>query len=198
MARIERLASNTSGYMICLHYGGKAQYALWLTGEQPEYLLMHEGRLLLAASREALLQLVPEHVTLMEAEPVTHYHLDDVMAMIRSARPARVPDKAWFSAILNAWNMMEDIARTLGYTLPPYAATRRKAVDWAYHLLFCGADVLDDLSAEDRQTLPWRRRDHVVTRDYLTRTWARLRPHLALESDRAALRPLRPRRPRRA
>lgn len=98
------------------------------------------------------------------------FDFDEVWKLLSFTKKIKFVSKEGCAKILNAWNLLEDFAKTLNISFPPYAKSNRRTIQEIYERIFFLADILDqknlDLGEGSLTT-----RERAITRGFLSRIW---------------------------
>jgi hypothetical protein len=123
---------------------GKSHYFLWKDGgEKPDRLLTDEnGVLINEESRALALEFAQSLNEDVDADDVRLFDFDRLWEILRGGRQGAVFSKNEYNSILEGWNLIEDLGRSLKIVLIPQEETR-SLIQGLYEQVFVRADVLD-------------------------------------------------------
>lgn len=102
--------------------------------------------------------------------------LDRLWIVLGLVRKFTYFSKADCTMMLNSWNVLEDLAWTLGINLPPFQRASRMLIQDIYEKIFYCADVLG-FRSEASYGLKISRRQRFFLKRFLFTAWKRVRCH---------------------
>ena len=123
---------------------GNSHYFLWKDGgEKPDRLLTDEnGVLINEESRALALEFAQSLNEDVDADDVRLFDFDRLWEILRGGRQGAVFSKNEYNSILEGWNLIEDLGRSLKIVLIRQEE-RRSLIQGLYEQVFVRADVLD-------------------------------------------------------
>ena len=108
--------STQTHYVVCIHVANRDKYFLWVDGEgeQDHFAVLPNGKIASAASKDdicAWSKTMGLHVS--ENKPV-RIDLDEVFLLIDRLKTDEPIEKHDCEALINAWNLLEDFAKSIG------------------------------------------------------------------------------------
>jgi hypothetical protein len=123
---------------------GNSHLFLWKDGgEKPDRILTDQKGVLINEESKALtLQFARSLNEDVDADDVRLFDFDRLWAILRRGRQGAIFSKSDYNNILDGWNLIEDLGRSLKIALVPQE-DRRSLIQGLYEQVFVCADVLD-------------------------------------------------------
>jgi hypothetical protein len=145
-------------YLMHIIWDGHSCYMLWKDGgENPDRFLTNQnGGLFMEGSRALALQFARSLNEDLDADDVRVFDFNRLWAILRSGLQGAVFSKSDYNVILEGWNLIYDMGRSLEITLIPQE-DRRSLIQGLYEQVFNCADVLDlaerEVASDVRRTI---------------------------------------------
>lgn len=165
-------------YVICFVVEQHEYFLVWQTGpgDDPDRLLsMPDGeQLLIAGSEEELALLADEREVPLEVDDPYVYDLDRLFGLLGELPSDASLDIDSCKLLLDCWNMLEDMAKTLGLALTEMEEGKADILDTVYGELFHGNN-LPSITPEGESFEPVFSAEEIqAMRAYLAGMWAEL------------------------
>jgi hypothetical protein len=136
--------TDRSCFLTHIIWMGNSRYFLWKDGgEKPDRLLTDKNGVLINEGSKALaFQFSRSLNEDVDADDVRLFDFDRLWAILRSGRQGAIFSKSDYNSILEGWNLIEDLGRSLRIALIPQEE-RRSLIQGLYEQVFVCADVLD-------------------------------------------------------
>jgi hypothetical protein len=123
---------------------GNSHFFFWKDGgEKPDRILTDRNGVLINEESKALaLQFARSLNEDVDADDVRLFDFDRLWAILRGGRQGAIFSKSDYNNILEGWNLIEDLRRSLKIALVPHE-DRRSLIQGLYEQVFASADVLD-------------------------------------------------------
>ena len=123
---------------------GNSHFFFWKDGgEKPDRILTDRNGVLINEESKALaLQFARSLNEDVDADDVRLFDFDRLWAILRGGRQGAIFSKSDYNNILEGWNLIEDLGRSLKIALVPHE-DRRSLIQGLYEQVFASADVLD-------------------------------------------------------
>lgn len=161
-------------YVVLLRAFDRNCFLLWQDGgEAPDkYVFLPETtHFLLGSTVEELLAGATRHgFQVADQEPV-FIDMDKVFGALAALRPERLSSPKTCQLMLDGWNTLEDMARSIGVRLDEQDLDKREILRMAYDKLFYGNN-LPAVTPEDQSYSPlFSSSERKAMRGYLRRLW---------------------------
>jgi hypothetical protein len=125
-------------------WDGSSHYLLWKDGAEKadQFLLNRNGGIYIGTSPALALQFARSQNEDVDAEDVSPFNFDRLWAILRSSQRGAILSKTDYNIILEGWNLIEDMGRSMKIALIPEEESR-SLIQGLYEQLFKYADVLD-------------------------------------------------------
>jgi hypothetical protein len=169
--------NDVSYYLTAIVWGGVQHYFFWCDGGNASDIFFQrpDGSVYFAHDIDEALIFSQEHALNASSESMCTINLDQLWQLIGGEKNKNSLCKSECETILDAWNILEDLARTLKIKIPPFQKLKRRLIQEIYQKVFVCADVLDREMANRNLTLS--RRERATARVFLARAWKLIRSH---------------------
>ncbi len=161
-------------YVVLLRACGHEHFLLWQSGgAAPDRYVLQPGSssFLRAATLEALLDGAAK-LGCRVAEPTPEVmDLDRLFRMLAALRPERSSSTRTCACLLNGWNTLEDMARSIGIPMDGPDPEEQAALGLAYDKLFYGNNLPALTPAGQCYSPLFTARERRAIRRYLRRLW---------------------------
>jgi hypothetical protein len=136
--------TNRTCFLTHIIWMGNCHYLLWKDGgEKPDRILTKQNGVLINEGSKALaLQFARSLNEDVDADDVRLFDFDRLWAILRDGRQGDIFSKSDYNNILDGWNLIDDLSRSLKIALVPQEE-RRSLIQGLYEQVFACADVLD-------------------------------------------------------
>lgn len=168
-------------YVVCLVADGQRRFVLWKDGgsEPDRYVtLPRSSGLAMSNTERGLAKLARRHrLPISEQEPHT-VDLDAMRRALAAMRPGKPISQRTARILLECWNALEDMARSL--QVPFEGPTSKRETQAVYDKLFYGNNLPSITPADLRYQPLFTDRERSLLRSVLRRAWREIGKHLAL------------------
>ena len=163
-------------YATCLHMQGRQRFLLWAPGDEPkpDHFVSWPGepRLLVADSLPALQTLATRCGHVLADEVPGRIDFDAMLRALAGLRDDRAPSTSTATHLLDGWNTLEDLARSLGVPVEPGNDEEAAILEKAYRKVFHGSN-LPSLTPQDCSYHPlFNAGERRLLRRHLRGLWA--------------------------
>jgi hypothetical protein len=136
--------TNRTCFLTHIIWMGNCHYLLWKDGgEKPDRILTKQNGVLINEGSKALaLQFARSLNEDVDADDVRLFDFDRLWAILSDGRQGDIFSKSDYNNILDGWNLIDDLSRSLKIALVPQEE-RRSLIQGLYEQVFACADVLD-------------------------------------------------------
>lgn len=148
--------SRSRNYPVCLILSGRKYFLLWEDGgDAPDEYVTEPNsvRFLLAETAEKLAKEARAQGLVCADEAVSVINMDRMFSALAALRPRRRTSQAACQILLDGWNALEDLARSLRIALDRESMEQGKVLGIAYDKLFFGNN-LPAITAENPSYSP--------------------------------------------
>ncbi len=132
-------------YAVRLQAQGQQRFLLWQEGEaaRTDSFITWPGshRLLTAASRDDLERLAARVALPVANRETVSFDIDALLRALTGLREHRACSTSTCRHLLNGWNTLDDLARSLGVALADGDARDKRRLDKAYQKVFWGNNL---------------------------------------------------------
>ncbi|NVD97724.1 hypothetical protein [Massilia sp. BJB1822] len=162
---------NRTCYLTEIVWGHRSHFILWVDGgDDSDYVVtQRDGAIFSALESYEAIHYAENHGWKVQADSLYSYDFDRLWELLSSRNDLRNSDAIAWRMILNAWNILEDFARTLGIRPPPYTVLKRLVLQRLYEKVFEYADVLEAVAGNAEKGLS--RNERAIVKAYLYGVW---------------------------
>lgn len=163
-------------YLTEIVWRHRRHFFLWVDGgDDSDYVITQNDGAIFSAlvSHEAILY-AENNGWKVQADSLYSLDFDRLWELLSGRNDLRSSDANAWRTILNAWNILEDFARTLDIRPPPYAVQKRLILQRLYEKVFERADVLEASSSNSGNGLS--RKERAIVKAYLHGIWRLIQP----------------------
>ncbi|MDD3483973.1 hypothetical protein [Azovibrio restrictus] len=165
-------------YIVLLQACGREHFLLWQSGgNAPDMYVLQPGKasFLAGATRADLLAGAAKLGCCVADQEPEIMDMDRSFRMLAALRPERCSSTRTCAQLLNGWNTLEDMARSIGIPMDVPDPEEKASLDLAYEKLFYGNN-LPALTPEGERFNPlFTARERQIMRRYLRRLWHQIK-----------------------
>lgn len=158
-------------YLTQMTCGGIDHYLFWIDGgNSPDFFLATELREVYVSSSKVLANELVGNLGLLVLGEAS-FNIDKVLFALTRTKKMRILSSSECKSVLDGWNMIEDLAKTMSFKIPPYSEAKKRSILKCYEKFFDRADILE-IFAESGAQLPYMsRRERIIAKTYLLNAW---------------------------
>lgn len=161
-------------YVVCIVSSKIKYFLLWKDGGNNQtdvYILDPDNRLLLSKTSAGILEKAAMLGLTVSSQEPDIVDMDKMWEIISKIYPSRTISRESCKIILDNWNAIEDIIKSLNLTLSGFPKLHLRIIQDAYEKIFVGCDVLDILPAKQKNRTVLSVNEIKYTKRFLRLIW---------------------------